>query len=206
MTTYPGTIDNFREVENLPGTEYDPADTKTVYAEDTNNHSDAIIAIETTLGTNPQGDAASVADRLDDIEGMQPFLHVAADANFAVNNTTDTVIPYDTVIADNFDAWDDSNKRYVIPKAGLYLLQTGIWFSEAITSGDNKQIFRNNGGAIATNNARGIESYETILTDATRYFDEGDLLDAIVFQSTGGTLNCDAYTDTVYMTATYLHA
>lgn len=67
MSTYPGEIDEFRYTTNLPGVEYNPADTKTVYAEDTNNHSSAIVAIESTLGVNPAGDAESVADRLNAI-------------------------------------------------------------------------------------------------------------------------------------------
>lgn len=64
MTIYPGAIDEFRTTQNIPGVLYDAADTKTVFAEDTNNHSDAIVAIEETLGENPQGDYPTVADRL----------------------------------------------------------------------------------------------------------------------------------------------
>lgn len=66
MTNYPGAIDEFRNVENLPGVLYDPADTKTVYAEDTNNLASAVVAIENTLGVDPAGPAATVADRLED--------------------------------------------------------------------------------------------------------------------------------------------
>lgn len=64
MTNYPGAIDEFRVTQNIPGVLYNADDTKTVFAEDTNNHSDAIVAIETTLGANPQGDYETVADRL----------------------------------------------------------------------------------------------------------------------------------------------
>lgn len=64
MSVYPADIDSFRTVENLPGVEYDPADTKTVFAQDANNHSDAIIAIEATLGENPQGSFDTLVDRL----------------------------------------------------------------------------------------------------------------------------------------------
>lgn len=69
MTTYPGAIDEFRTVENLPGVTYDEDDTKTVFAEDTNNLADAVVAIETTLGTNPEGDFSTVADRLATLGG-----------------------------------------------------------------------------------------------------------------------------------------
>lgn len=70
MTTYPGAIDEFRETQNLPGITYDSEDTTTVYAEDTNDHSDAIVAIETTLGVEPQGDSDTVADRLASLEAL----------------------------------------------------------------------------------------------------------------------------------------
>lgn len=64
MTTYPGAIDEFRNTENIQGVEYKPADTTTVFAEDTNAHSSAIVAIEATLGVNPAGEFETVADRL----------------------------------------------------------------------------------------------------------------------------------------------
>lgn len=69
MSLFPGGIDEFRTVENLPGVDYNAGDTKTVFAEDTNDHSDAIVAIETTLGINPEGDFSTVADRLDTLGG-----------------------------------------------------------------------------------------------------------------------------------------
>lgn len=64
MTNYPGAIDEFRNTTNIQGVEYNPLDTKTYFAEDFNGHSAAIVAIENTLGENPQGDYPTVADRL----------------------------------------------------------------------------------------------------------------------------------------------
>lgn len=91
MSTYPGEIDEFRNTENLPGVEYDAADTKTVYAEDTNNHSSAIVAIESTLGVNPAGDAESVADRLDAFD--TGFIKYLSGVQFAyVNDGAGNVI------------------------------------------------------------------------------------------------------------------
>lgn len=65
MTTYPGAIDEFRNTANIQGVVFNPDDETTVFAEDTNGHSDAIVAIETALGVNPAGDFETVADRLD---------------------------------------------------------------------------------------------------------------------------------------------
>lgn len=68
MSNYPGAIDEFRTTQNLPGILYDETDTTTVYAEDSNNATSAIVAIETELGTNPSGASATVAGRLDGID------------------------------------------------------------------------------------------------------------------------------------------
>lgn len=67
MSLFPGGIDEFRTVENLPGVDYNASDTKTVYAEDTNDHSDAIIAIEAALGAGFIGAYETLLDRLTDI-------------------------------------------------------------------------------------------------------------------------------------------
>lgn len=77
MSVYPGAYDEFREVENLPGIVYNPADKKTVFAEDTSNSFDAIAAIEDTLGLNPQGDAENVANRITNAEDEALALAVA---------------------------------------------------------------------------------------------------------------------------------
>lgn len=67
MSNYPGAIDEFRTTQNLPGVLYNESDETTVYAEDTNSHSQAIVAIQTTLGVEPASAYPTVADRLDAI-------------------------------------------------------------------------------------------------------------------------------------------
>lgn len=67
MSLFPGGIDEFRTVENLPGVDYNAGDTKTVFAEDTNDHSDAIVAIETWLAATNIGDFATLADRINSL-------------------------------------------------------------------------------------------------------------------------------------------
>jgi hypothetical protein len=64
-TTYPGGIDDFTN----------PTSTDTLnsisvpHASQHSDLNDAVEAIETTLGVNPQGEAADVVTRLDNIEG-----------------------------------------------------------------------------------------------------------------------------------------
>lgn len=112
MSLYPGAQDEFRVTQNLPGILYNAADTKTVFAEDTNNHSDAIVAIEETLGINPQGTADTVVDRLDDVDtaisGKQPALGFTAEdvANKATSTslgTSNTLYPTQNAVKSYVD-------------------------------------------------------------------------------------------------------
>jgi len=68
MSSFPTTIYNPRTVDNVPNTVYDPLETERIFAEDVNDANDEIVVIETTLGLEPQGDFATVAERLDHIE------------------------------------------------------------------------------------------------------------------------------------------
>ena len=68
MSNYPGTTDSFRTIENIPGQTYDVDKTTTVYAEDIQALGDAIVAIEETLGTNVEGNADDVDQRIGEIE------------------------------------------------------------------------------------------------------------------------------------------
>lgn len=65
---FPDAIFAPRTIENRPGVTYDPNDTKTLYAEDLQNLANEIVAVENTLGLNPDGDFTSVSERLSDID------------------------------------------------------------------------------------------------------------------------------------------
>ena len=69
MASYPNDIYSHREMENLPGTTYDPSAKKTLFAEDIGSLSSELAAIETTLGINPQGTYETVAERIGDLGG-----------------------------------------------------------------------------------------------------------------------------------------
>lgn len=68
MADYPAAIFNQRTVENLPGVTYDEENTKTFYAEDFRALGDEVSAIETTLGTDPQGSESTVGARIAAVE------------------------------------------------------------------------------------------------------------------------------------------
>lgn len=67
MADFPDNIFEGRAVENLPGQTYDAGKTTRLYAEDINNLSGEITAIEETLGTNPEGAFATVKAWLSDL-------------------------------------------------------------------------------------------------------------------------------------------
>jgi hypothetical protein len=65
MSDYPTGYDSFRALENIPGQEYDVDKKTTIYKEDLEARSDAILAIENTLGLSPQKGFRCVGDLLD---------------------------------------------------------------------------------------------------------------------------------------------
>ena len=69
MAQYPENIFEPRERENKPGRNYEPNRKHNLYAEDINLGDDEIVAIEETLGENPQGESETVGDRITEIEG-----------------------------------------------------------------------------------------------------------------------------------------
>lgn len=62
MSSFPGTIDSFRELEDYPGVVVNPDRKDTVYAQDTIELQEAIVAIETVLGTNPAEPEATIKE------------------------------------------------------------------------------------------------------------------------------------------------
>lgn len=129
MSEYPGAIDGFRITQNLPGILYDETDETTVYAEDTNNHSSAIVAIETELGTNPSGAAASVAGRLDGIDttlaGKENSLGFTPEnaANKSTSTslgTSNTLYPSQNAVKTYIDAAIIAAKSELMPVGTIY--------------------------------------------------------------------------------------
>lgn len=64
MAIYPDNIFTGREVEDLPGINYNASDKTTIFAKDIGDLNGEVQAIEQTLGVNPQGEYDTVADRL----------------------------------------------------------------------------------------------------------------------------------------------
>lgn len=74
MADFPSAIFTPRTVANVPGVTYDAADTKTGYAEDYSLPAAEIEAIETVLGTDPQGGSDTVGERIGVLEAAKKYL------------------------------------------------------------------------------------------------------------------------------------
>lgn len=61
---YPDSIFTQRDIENVPGVEFDEDNKHQLYAEDYQDLAGEITAIETILGLNPQGDFDTVSERI----------------------------------------------------------------------------------------------------------------------------------------------
>lgn len=59
---YPNTFDEFRETENRADVVYDPDQKKRVFAEDINNTTAALAAVQAVLGLNPDAGWGTVVD------------------------------------------------------------------------------------------------------------------------------------------------
>jgi len=64
MSNYPSSIDTFRDKENVPGQVFDASKKTRMYVEDMQAIESDLLAIENTLGINPQSDFLDVASRL----------------------------------------------------------------------------------------------------------------------------------------------
>lgn len=199
MTIYPGAIDEFRTTQNIPGVLYDAADTKTVFAEDTNNHSDAIVAIENELGTNPAGAFANVASRLDNIESSSSILHVAHEGLVVYPSGGYQPCVYDFVFADSADGWDETLRQYTIPKDGAYMIMASLWYTTGFTAGDKKLIITVDGGEYNGINNPNLGGYETQVLVTGGYFNAGDIIKSYVSQNSGSTQYCDDYYSVTYL-------
>ena len=104
MADFPGAIFTPRTTSNLPGVVYDPTKTKEVFAEDYSKPAAEVVAIETTLGVNPQGAYATVKAWLTALAGA------LSGKEDALGFTPENVANKKTTLADNSDTFYPSQK------------------------------------------------------------------------------------------------
>lgn len=115
MADYPTSIFTPRVVDNVPGQTLDPTKTTRVYAEDVNLPNDEIVAIETVLGTSPQGSYADVKARL-----------VADEAAIAGKQAALGFTPEDVANKKTAMSGNESSNTYYLSVKAIYDWVTGL--------------------------------------------------------------------------------
>lgn len=134
------------------------------------------------------------AIELDDRHNLsRPRTAVRLAANKALSASTVTRIDFDTVVSDASDLWDSTNKRFVAPLAGLYLVEaraelsglTGIPSAYIAIRVGGSEVFRGTsiGGVLFT--GAGLIA-QSVLSLAAN-----DNVDIVVYQSGSGTAQID---------------
>jgi hypothetical protein len=156
-----------------------------------------IKGLNTLLGANPQGTAASVAARLANIEaGNTPAsphgLAVYRAANLVLASGTLTTISWDTILADNADGnWSAANpSRLTALKAGWYTFNARILYP-ANATGQRTFQWAVNGNTVARedhNAPSNAASNVAFSSSVTVYLAVGDYLELKVSQNSGASL------------------
>lgn len=160
MADYPGSIFDPREVENLPTIAFDADETTTLFAEDTNGANAEIVAIEETVGVNPQGSYMTVAERLDDLA------------------LADDVVPY-TGAAHNVDL--GTNELFALRIAGVNSSGLTLVASEGFPTSDPLSLL----GRVlfdSENSGHYAEIDTSLLTGSTKVFSLPDLTGNIIVE------------------------
>lgn len=89
---YPGTYDDFRETENRPDVVYDPDQKRRVFAEDINNATAAIAAIQAILGLNPDEGYGTVVNYVNMVNSNAQDAYDYADQAFSLADEHQVII------------------------------------------------------------------------------------------------------------------
>lgn len=105
-----------------------------------------------------------------------------------ITTSTWTQIEFDTVVSDDNGWWDSSNYRFVLPSAGIYLVQAQcMWDSN--TGGDRWLLPAKTGSTDewgrASYDPSNIEGYARYTGFWSIYASEGDYLGLWVYQNSG---------------------
>jgi hypothetical protein len=107
MADFPASTFTPRTTQNLPGITYDPTKTKIGFAEDYSLPAAEIVAIENTLGHNPQGAYATVRAWLD---------YLSTHSGALPEVVTSALMPVDDVVVES---------NYCAVLVGLFAIASG---------------------------------------------------------------------------------
>lgn len=147
MSDYPTSIYDQRVIENVPGVVYDAAKKTRIFAEDVQEMGDEITAIETTLGTNPQGAFSDVDARLNALPTFD------ADGNLPANNI---LYGYQTHVTSGTPVVLTASSPYMQFFTGSTAQTVKLPLASSVTAGYRILIINNSTANLALTDSTGL--------------------------------------------------
>lgn len=112
---------------------------------------------------------------------------------YSVPNATDTAFPWDTNIYDNCGCWNGGYKL-TAPRDGFYLIHLAISWAANTTGTRIQRVRRNGTQYILEDQFQPAASATNTRSSATvARLNKGDYIEALVYQSSGGTLAANSF-------------
>lgn len=202
---FPASIFDPRTMENRPGAVYDEEKTKVIFAEDFNLGHAEIVAIEETLGVNPQGDFDTVGERIEVQEDKVIFANpykarAYRSATYSIADGGPTLIQLNTDDYDpngNFDT--TSNYRYTAPVAGYYLVTGQVTLATNASKRLIGYIYKNGSLLIETAHSPAVATNNASLVSTIVYLAQNDYVDLRVYHDNGSAKNVIGGTFDTYL-------
>jgi hypothetical protein len=142
-----------------------------------------------TITSTKVADHANTADRAYRI--LQPSCRVYNNANISINDSTSTVLTFNSERWDNNEMHNDADTTKLrCRETGLYSIILNISFASNATGRRNVWIELNGSDIIASVEVEPSQSDTTRIIVSTQYrLEKGDYLKAKAYQSSGGALN-----------------
>ena len=209
MANYPSSIYSPRDKENRSGVVYDATKKTVIFAEDIEKLDDEVVAVETYVGPNEDGQSAPVdgkvltgkaggkskwADPSGGGFSSKARAYLSGTAQVIPNATT-TKVQLNTESYDGLGEFDPTtNYRFTAQAAGYYLITAQAdWLAAVDQCALYVSIHKN--GAVDTahfRRASGTGEQAVSISDIV-YLAANDYIELYVYQNSGGNLSLDAY-------------
>jgi hypothetical protein len=192
MSDFPAAITSPRTIANRAGVEYDPDNTKTLYAEDIQKINAEIVAIETALGTTPKGAYATVKAWLTALS-TPPIATIVNPYKFrAYRGGAQTIASNSTVKilfdGENFDVNNNFsvvNSEYTVPVSGYYQINARCLLIDQ--NRDCKILLYKGASTVLSTGNNTIGNYPGLVLSDMQYLTAGDVLSIKVINTGAAT-------------------
>jgi len=195
MAEFPGAIKTFREVADLPGVVYEEAQQTTVFAKDTTDAYEEIVAIEQTLGTGVNGDFSTVADRLANMVDDWSHVRLKDGTGFDLPNETAVPLIFDDLMEDINAEYDPITGIFTAQRRGRYAVNLTCSLDADLAAGSLQIIINVNGSAFRTFETKQLLGYDTWQVSDNLALEAGDEIMLAAYQDSGSFIEMGYYAE-----------